>query len=114
MLQPPVQSTMLSTSRCLSEQYWCLPTSVEKRAGGLRTEDLCRHYEIGGNLVRAVNGVSVEIESGEFAALLGASGSGNLLCQDFWQVRTNPTSGSVTVLTLTDATSNVSGSGIAP
>jgi hypothetical protein len=47
-----------------------LPASVEKSTGGIRTENLCRHYEISGNPVGAVNGVCVEIESGEFAALL--------------------------------------------
>jgi putative ABC transport system ATP-binding protein len=39
-------------------------------------ENLCRHYQMGETLIRAVDGVSFRIASGEFVALLGSSGSG--------------------------------------
>lgn len=42
----------------------------------IRTESLCRHYRMGETLIRAVDGVSVQVNSGEFVALLGSSGSG--------------------------------------
>jgi len=58
---------------------------------------LCRHYLIGGNLVRAVDGVCLEIESGEFAALLGTSGSGKSTLLGLLAGMDSPTSGSVTV-----------------
>ena len=38
--------------------------------------DLVRHYRMGGSVIRAADGVSLEIQRGEFVALLGASGSG--------------------------------------
>ena len=42
----------------------------------IRTEQVSRHYQMGNTLVRAVDGVSLSIEKGEFTALLGSSGSG--------------------------------------
>ena len=42
----------------------------------LETHALIKDYEIGGEVVHAVNGVSLSIERGEFVAIMGASGSG--------------------------------------
>jgi putative ABC transport system ATP-binding protein len=44
--------------------------------GAIRTNNLCRHYRMGETVIRAVDGVSLEVRSGEFVALLGSSGSG--------------------------------------
>ena len=42
----------------------------------LETRGLKKHYAMGSSIVRALDGVSLAIEQGEFVALLGTSGSG--------------------------------------
>jgi putative ABC transport system ATP-binding protein len=63
----------------------------------IRTENLQRHYSMGESLIRAVNGVSIEIHSGQFVALLGTSGSGKSSVLNLLAGLDRPTSGSVTV-----------------
>ena len=48
-------------------------------AGGqplVETRGLVKSYEIGGEVIHAVNDVSLTIERGEYVAIMGASGSG--------------------------------------
>ncbi len=42
----------------------------------IRTENLHRHFVMGEQTVRALNGVSATVEEGEFVAMMGPSGSG--------------------------------------
>src|SRR5277367_6858497 len=63
----------------------------------IRSENLCRHYRMGETLIRAVDGVSLEVRSGEFVALLGSSGSGKSSMLNLIAGLDHPTSGSVVV-----------------
>ncbi len=42
----------------------------------IRLQDVHRHYHMGSEVVRALNGISLEIRAGEFLGIAGPSGSG--------------------------------------
>jgi ABC-type lipoprotein export system ATPase subunit len=63
----------------------------------VRTDNVSRHYRMGDSLIRAVDGVSLEIPKGQFVALLGTSGSGKSSLLNLIAGLDRPTAGSVVV-----------------
>jgi putative ABC transport system ATP-binding protein len=64
----------------------------------IRAEQLTRHYRMGDSLIRAVDGITLEVPTGEFLAFLGASGSGKSSLLNLLAGLDHPTSGVVFVL----------------
>ncbi len=73
------------------------PGSGVRSPVAIRSENLCRHYRMGDTLIRAVDGVSLEVLAGEFVALLGSSGSGKSSMLNLIAGLDRPTSGNVIV-----------------
>ena len=73
------------------------PNHSNTTTAAIRTEDLRRHYRMGETVIRAVDGVNLEVRAGEFVALLGSSGSGKSSVLNLIAGLDRPTSGSVVV-----------------
>src|SRR5947207_13767574 len=59
----------------------------------IRVEDAHKYYDLGETRVHALRGVSVDIEPGEFVAIMGASGSGKSTFMNILGCLDKPTSG---------------------
>ena len=60
-------------------------------------EELTKHYRRGGEVIRALDGVSLEIEQAEFVAVVGRSGSGKTTMLDVIGLLLRPTSGRLVI-----------------
>jgi putative ABC transport system ATP-binding protein len=63
----------------------------------LETRDLRKHYQMGATVVRALDGVSIDVQQGEFVGLLGTSGSGKSTLLNLIAGLDRPTSGSLRI-----------------
>jgi ABC-type lipoprotein export system ATPase subunit len=60
---------------------------------GIRLEGLTKHYKRGGEIIRALDGVTLDINPGEFVAVVGRSGSGKTTMLDLLGLLLKPTEG---------------------
>jgi len=61
----------------------------------IELHDLTKHYKQGATTVRAVDGISMAIEAGEFVSIVGRSGSGKTTTLDLLGLLLRPTSGQI-------------------
>jgi ABC-type lipoprotein export system ATPase subunit len=59
----------------------------------VRMEELRKHYKRGSEIIRALDGVTLDIDKGEFVAIVGRSGSGKTTMLDLIGLLLRPTSG---------------------
>ena len=59
--------------------------------------DVVKHYEKGGEVIKPLDGVSLDIQAGEFLSLMGASGTGKSTLLNMIASIDRPDSGSIVV-----------------
>ena len=73
-------------------------TTTPSNGFAIRAERVCRHYQMGEALIRAVDDISLQIGNGEFLALLGASGSGKSTLLNLMAGLDRPSTGAILAL----------------
>lgn len=70
-----------------------MPTEQENNDEVVRLDGVCRHYTVGGETVKALDGVSFSIRRGEYWAIMGPSGSGKSTLLNILGCLDRPTAG---------------------
>ena len=73
------------------------PTEAPAPAAQIAARDLVKTYRMGDTLIGALQGITVEVERGEYLAVTGHSGSGKSTFMNLVGALDTPTSGSLTV-----------------
>lgn len=60
----------------------------------IRTRELQKYYTVGANTIKALDGVSLDIDDGEYVTVVGTSGSGKSTLMNILGCLDTPTSGS--------------------
>jgi len=63
----------------------------------IETEDLARYYEVGGETIRALDGVDLKVRRGEYLSIVGPSGSGKTTLFNMIGGLDRPTRGKVVI-----------------
>ncbi|TMD26959.1 MAG: ABC transporter ATP-binding protein [Chloroflexi bacterium] len=64
---------------------------------GVRLLNLTKHYERGSEVIKALDGVTLDIDRGEFVAVIGRSGSGKTTMLDLLGLLLKPTAGNLVI-----------------
>ena len=72
----------------------------------IHLENLCRHFEVGNQIVRALDEVDLEINKKEYVSIMGVSGSGKTTLLNILGLLDTPTSGSYVLSGVNTSTMN--------
>src|SRR3989338_7603546 len=61
----------------------------------IELDNVEKHYQMGENIVKAVDGISVKVEKGDFVAIMGPSGSGKSTAMNLVGSLDLPTQGEI-------------------